>query len=104
MLLQDKPDRVDGGSQDLGGVLDRVRALPDELVQTSDVYKGRVRPWKVEATEKAERRVPGDHRRPAGRGGGGDGLRHRPDRPGPGGPGGLPGPDGHVHELSITST
>jgi hypothetical protein len=44
------PDRVDGGSQDLGGVLDRVRALPDELVQTSDVYEGRVRPRKVEAT------------------------------------------------------
>jgi hypothetical protein len=40
-------------------VLDRVRAIEDELMQASDIDQGGIWPEEVEIAEKAERRVLG---------------------------------------------
>ena len=60
VFIEDDADRIDGGSENFGFVLDRASAPLDEAVQASDVDKGRIRPWEVKIAEKAERRVPGD--------------------------------------------
>jgi hypothetical protein len=60
VLVQDDADRIHGGTQDLGGVLDRVGALADEFMQAGGIDERRVRPREVKIAEKADRRVPGD--------------------------------------------
>lgn len=59
MLIQDDTNGVDGGTENLGDMLDRC-AVVDELVQAHNIDEGRVRPGKVEIGEQADRRIPGD--------------------------------------------
>lgn len=60
VFIEDDADRIDGGTEDFGRVLDRESSPLNEALQASYVDKGRVWPWEVEIAEKTERRVPGD--------------------------------------------
>jgi hypothetical protein len=59
MFIQDDPDRIDGGTENLGGMPDW-GAVVDKLVQAGDIDEGRVWSGKVKIGEQAERRMPGD--------------------------------------------